>query len=476
MSKIYNVRKAFHKIFEKLKNHEVSVVFFNNDFKVITTLKDSSFSVDHSILLNTIQNIRCSSITDFSKIIDGINVVNSFNSSLPIVSTIISDGYHTMDDDSDITLEEITSKLEKKFDFSIGLGCDYDKDLLTKLSKEFHCEQTSSMFNFLSQYFVETNDNYIIIEPDHFIVSSNEYKVVNCIDGEDYNESVKTIEKEEHYECFCIQNKINNVLDISDKKHFIFVIDNSGSMDDTFHSRVLENFYEDTNFYITKIKERKKVIFYEPNTKIIVGKTKLMNIENIPINETEEILYTCFVMNELEKNKERRLEILYKLYNQKYKNNNIKKYVQKNYNSLLSSSEKKLNVLLHNEISNEQDVNTNTQIKNGDNITECGICYSDTRSIVFSCHHILSCLDCSVKLMDQFKPKCPICRQEIIWLRKFKFKENVSVCIQCQENIVGMYQDCCNTLLYCSKCFDTHYNSCSECKQTRGRSFSVHLV
>ena len=70
MSKIYNVRKAFQRIFNDLKEHEISCIFFNNDVKVMSTLEIPEIHVDHSVIFQTIQNIRCSSITDFSKIID----------------------------------------------------------------------------------------------------------------------------------------------------------------------------------------------------------------------------------------------------------------------------------------------------------------------------------------------------------------------------------------------------------------------
>lgn len=473
MSKIYNVRRAFYKIFENLKNHEVSLLFFNNDFKIYTTLKDSSYFVDHSIMLNTIQNIRCSSITDFSQIMKGLKIINDIQCDLPVISTIISDGYHTIDDDSNISLDDIKTELEKKFDYSIGLGTDYDIDLLNLLGKSFHNDQTSNMLNFLNQYF-SCNDNYIIVEPHQFIISQSEFQQIDIVKDEIENRNnIVSLSKGKYQETFQFKNSNSSFVNKS-KNHFIFVIDNSGSMDDTFHSRVLENFYEDTNFYMKETNNSyEKILFYDKNAKIIIGKKNVCDNRKIEYDENDEIFQVCQEIHNM--NKTNKLEVMYKLYNKNIDNIHLKKFVQRNYNIKLTNNEKKFNVLLHNELDKKQKVNSSSQIMNKD-FFHCSICYDNIPTILFSCHHLFCCFDCVLKIIEEYKPKCPICRQEIKWLRKCNLKNEKFHCIKCEKNIVDTYQSPCSHLLYCMDCFPTRSRSCSECDEEIEETRNVNVI
>lgn len=471
MSKIYNVRRAFYKIFENLKNHEVSFLFFNNDFKIYTTLSESLYSVDHSILLSTMQNIRCSSITDFSQIIFGMKIIQDMKCDLPVISTIISDGYHTIDDDANLTYEEIKHQLEKKFDYAIGLGTDYDKNLLEHLANVFHSDQTSNMLNFLNEYFCE-NKNYIIVEPNQFIISQSEFKVhQNNI--ENSNGTTELISKGMYQETFRIKESESSFEEVK-KKHFIFVIDNSGSMDDTFHSRVLENFYEDTNFYMRMTgSENEKILFYDRNAKIIISKDKDDESDRNEYNENDEIFQVC---NDLYKmNNDNKLEVLYKLYNQDIININLKKFVQRNYNLKLSSAEKKFNVLLHNELDKNQKLSQTSQLLEK-NTFHCSICYENTPTILFSCNHLFCCFDCVLKIIEEYKPKCPVCRDEIKWLRKCILKNQQFSCIKCEKNIVDTYQSPCSHLLYCINCYPSRSRTCSECDEQIEEIRNVNVI
>jgi hypothetical protein len=472
MSKIYNVRRAFYKIFENLKNHEVSLLFFNNDFKIYTTLHESLYSVDHSIMLSTIQNIRCSSITDFSQIILGMKIIQDMNCDLPVISTIISDGYHTIDDDANLSYEEIKQKLEKKFDYAIGLGTDYDKNLLELLGISFLHDQTSNMLNFLNEYFSE-NKNFIIIEPDQFIVSQNEFKVHdNNVENND--KTAELISDSIYQETFCIKETESSSRDIK-KKHFIFVIDNSGSMDDTFHSRVLENFYEDANFYMRRTGDsNEKILFYDRNAKVIIGKKDIINHDNITIyNENDEIFKVCKDLYEMKN--DTKLEVLYRLYNQNIVNINLKKFVQRNYNLKLSAAEKKFNVLLHNELDKNQKLSQTSQLLEK-NTFHCSICFENTPTILFSCNHLFCCFDCVLKIIEEYKPKCPVCRDEIKWLRKCILKNKNFSCIKCEKNIVDTYQSPCSHLLYCINCYPYRSLSCSECDKDIEETKNVKVL
>lgn len=477
MSKIYNVRRAFYKIFENLKNHEVSFLFFNNDFKIYTTIKDSPYSVDHSIMLNTIQNIRCSSITDFSQIMRGLRIIEGMNCNLPVISTIISDGYHTIDDDSHISFEEVKEELKEKFDVAIGLGTDYDRILLEHLSKKFHNDQSNNMFNFLNEY-LSNNTNFIVMEPDTFMVSQKEFQIVeNEILDNNVNDNIISVSKGKVQETFQFIPKDNND-HVIDTKHFLFIIDNSGSMDDTFHSRVLENFYEDADFYmVNTTHERKKIIFYDRNTNIIIGKKKDIIKEknkNDDYNENDEIFRVCYEMSQIKEGN--KLEIMYKLYNTDIVNTNLKKFIQRNYNLKLSSSEKKFNVLLHNEFDDKMKHGKTSSIGEKEQY-HCSICFENIPTILFSCHHLFCCFQCVLKMLEEYyKPKCPICRQEIKWLRKCSFLEDNFLCTKCKVNVVNIYQSPCSHILYCSKCYPSRSRSCSECEEEIQDIRSINIV
>ena len=472
MSKIYNVRRAFYKIFENLKNHEVSLLFFNNDFKIYTTLNESLYSVDHSILLSTIQNIRCSSITDFSQIILGMKIIQDMKCDLPVISTIISDGYHTIDDDANLPYEEIKQKLEKNFDYAIGLGTDYDRNLLELLGKSFLNDQTSNMLNFLNEYFSE-NKNYIIIEPDQFIISQNEFKVHDD-NVENSSRTGKLISEGIYQKTICIQDTDSSIRNVR-RKHFIFVVDNSGSMDDTFHSRVLENFYEDANFYMRRTGSHyEKILFYDKDAKIIIGKETNNTNENVmEYNENDEIFKVCRDLYEMKN--ENKLEVLYKLYNQEIVNINLKKFVQRNYNLKLSAAEKKSNVLLHNELDRNQKISQTSQLLEK-NAFHCSICFENTPTILFSCNHLFCCFECVLKIIEEYKPKCPVCREEIKWLRKCILKNQKFSCVKCEKNIVDTYQSPCSHLLYCMNCYPNRSHSCLECEKEIEETVNVKVI
>ena len=277
MSKIYNVRKAFHRIFNDLSQHEVSCIFFNNDVKVMTTLGEYEYSTDHSILLQTIQNIRCSSITDFSKILEGIDKLGVKKmDDLDTISIIISDGYHTIDNETGISLDTVIQKLKKYFHYSIGLGNDYDRNLLENISQEFYSNQTETMFYFLDKYFKKKKNNYIIIEPDTFFLSFQEFKMKEIHTDDILYEDITLQEEGNYQKTFKINSSYYDT--IFKKKHFLFVIDISGSMDDTFHSRIMETFYNDININYNESGNSKKMIeFYDINSKIIIEKKKNKN-------------------------------------------------------------------------------------------------------------------------------------------------------------------------------------------------------
>lgn len=470
MSKIYNVRKAFQRIYNDLNQHEVSCIFFNNDVKVMTTLDDLEYSTDHSLLLQTIQNIRCSSITDFSKILDGIEKLDyKKRKNLETISIIISDGYHTIDNDTGISLDDIIEKLKKNFHYSIGLGNDFDKNLLENISHELHSNQTETMFYFLEKYFRKKINNYIVIEPDTFFLSFQEFKMKETDKNNFSDINISLMEEGNYQNTYKINSSYHDK--VLTKKHFLFVIDISGSMDDTFHSRIMENFYNEVNIHYNYSGNSKKMIeFYDLNSKIIIQKRE---IKKEYLSENDQILDICKDIYDIENNPEIKWKKLYELYNRNIENQILKKFIRKKYNSLLTNDEKKFIVLLHNDIKINKNINDTITINN--NI--CKICYENHQTILLSCFHISSCIDCTLKIMNSLhttNPHCPVCRKTIDWVRFIKLK-NIK-CMNCSKNIACIFQEPCGHILYCNGCYPKEKENCKVCDETIKKYTPIHFV
>jgi hypothetical protein len=453
MSKIYKVRKAFHKIFPLLKNHEVSCIFFNNDVKILSTLDGYEYNVDHSLLYQSVQNIKCSSITNFAKIIEGLKEIDSVNSNLKQVSVVISDGHHTVDDETNISLDTIESILEKRFDHAIGLGNEFDRNLMQKIGKTFHETQTDNMFNFLQQDLYQDHRNYIILPPDTFFVSCSEFKKI-----EDYNslenntEDIECVERGRCQDSFILKER--QPRQEGEKKHYVFVIDISGSMDDCFLSRVVESYYQDANFFYHKTKGKRTCIqFFDDRPLISIKKLEnSMYVENI----NDSIIKTCFIFYEMENDVEKDIIKLYSLYNKVFDNFQFQRFVKKKYKNLLSNGQQYLLNLIHEEITPINNWNTETTLYEKD-LELCPICVSNNRNVVLSCSHMISCINCIEKLLDGMKHECPICRTPITWLRLCKFPNDTFKCIECETNTINVLNIHSGKAEYCTLCFEKNH-------------------
>ena len=51
-----------------MQSHDFTCIFFNNNSYLYTTLPNNDDFMNHNDIFDKINNIRCSSITDFSKI------------------------------------------------------------------------------------------------------------------------------------------------------------------------------------------------------------------------------------------------------------------------------------------------------------------------------------------------------------------------------------------------------------------------
>lgn len=473
MSKIYKVRKAFHKIFSHLKHHEVTCIFFNNDVKILSTLQEYEFHVDHYVLYHTVQNIKCSSITNFSKIIEGMNEIESLECPLPTTSIVISDGYHTVDDETNIPLSEISNTLANKFDHSIGLGNDFDQDLLRTISNEFHETQNEFMFNFLNLDFYYNANNYIHIPLDTFFVSLQEFHQEPITD-EEYNDSFElpSLQRTENGKFqTTYQFEETMVPTVSDKKHYIFVIDISGSMDDCFHSRLVESFYSDVNFFYNTTTNRPiKLSFYDRNPTIYIGHSI---DESQTETENDRIFSVCKEIHELETKRENVSERIYELHNREYSNVTLKKFIKKKFNQLLNATEQKLIMLLHQPIGATPYMNSTSVYQ--DHLELCPLCADRERNILFSCCHIVCCFECIYKILQTNKNQCPICRQPFSWLRKCIFHQNKMECIRCHRNTVNIFQEPCQHTIICNECW-TEDTQCILCQSAIEKKINVNII
>ena len=446
MSKIYRVRKAFHKIYPHIKNHEISCIFFNNDLKILSTLPDFEYTVDHSILYHTVQNIKCSSITNFSKIIEGLEEIDKLECKLETTSIIISDGYHTVDDETNISLQEITQRLRKRFDHSIGLGNEVDKDLLEKLSKNSHEVQNEFMFSFLNIDFFSNENNFIHIPENTFFVSLQEYRQSEITETRD-NKTFQVTENGSLQDTF---QYTENIVPIDgEKKHYIFVIDISGSMDDTFNSRLLEDFYQEINYFYQKTNNVPlQLSFYDEQPMIMIEKQKQ---ESVSSTTHDEIFTTCKEIHEMENgNCDDISEKMYEIFNRQYENSTLRKFIKKKYNELVSPTKQKLLKLFHSVLV-PQDNNHFPSSSYEPDMELCPLCFIKPRTILFSCSHLVCCLDCIEKMIELNKLQCPLCRTEIQWLRKCQFVNNSIKCTDC-ENTVNIFQHPCQHVVSCFLC------------------------
>ena len=257
------------------------------------------------------------------------------------------------------------------------------------------------------------------------------------------------------------------------KKHFVFIIDISGSMDDSIYDSLLTNDKEDFLFYYDRFDEDTIITSSEDDFQIFVENDSNYQVEiyknyNQYYNPIDEILYTCKSLFNIHINDMNRLEKLFKMNHNLYRNENLKQFVKYKYNSLLSFAEKKMNTLLHENMTVTYMDSNIIPIHEVCNENICSICLINTKNILFSCHHVACCFDCVLKLLEPLEtPSCPICRQNITWLRHI-INPNVNnlSCIQCNVNLGDIYQNPCNHILYCIKCCNIEdYKYCTICNK-----------
>ena len=164
MSKIETVRKSFDKVKDHLIDHNLSFIFFNASSWSFSTLNNN---MTHDDIFHQLQNVNCSGTTDFSTLIPFIDNIGEND-----ISIIISDGYHTTCD-NDNKLPYI-KKLLHKFNYGIGIGSDFDHDLLSTISERciFNNNTKGNIFDFL---FLQDSPKTAVIPSNTFFVCDTDY-------------------------------------------------------------------------------------------------------------------------------------------------------------------------------------------------------------------------------------------------------------------------------------------------------------
>lgn len=480
LSKIETVRRSVQKIKSYLKKHHLHFVFFNTK----SWGKSTQDRVSHETIFEELDQVTCSGTTDFSCIIPTMEHQIGEDT----ISIIISDGYHTTLNNDENTLENVKEKLLHKFNYAIGMGSEFDHDLLSAISQQTIISNSQhNIFDFL---FTSTPPKTTKIPSDTFFVCNTNYIVNSDIHHSD--ENLSDIPSLQH--SFCKEYTLIENMAESRKKTYLFVLDVSGSMDDSFlysnnndNYNIINNHYIETTdpYLFDKFKNDTVIqIPYLPQVgfKLLVESDSASENQDLikllderSSSAADEIFITCKCIYELRymKTLEDRMSFLYKLaFDKQYHNSHVSIFVQHTYNNLLTATEKTFNVLLHtpiHEIRNLTDNQTTEPITNVNR--KCKICFQKDSCIVLSCLHSVSCFDCTLGMIHStnLKLQCPICREQILWARQLYFRKKKHVnddersCLRCEINLSDVFYNPCSHILFCSKCSNSNIVKCQIC-------------
>jgi hypothetical protein len=481
MTKISNIRNSFKKIEKRLLDHDISCIFFNNHSTISTTIPNKDCTRTHQEIFEQVRTVRCQSITDFSKIEECLQQIEHVYNDSNTISIIISDGYHTNDETNGKTTDEIKQLFFKRFDYSLGIG-DFDSNLLQDISKECLEKKDNNLFHFLfnTSLFIKVK-----IPKDVFFVSDQKY-TFESTENEDkpYTEIVsETWENDLKESLLDTKSDDSNIK--TDRFHYIFIIDNSGSMDDGLYSILLQPYFDqqahEENFYYDKFHEDKNIIINQDQASIYMKYNDRFEFENVQqVGTFSDIVNTCFSLYESESMSiTEKLDRLYTIKNFEYKNKILENFVKFKYETLLSNAERRYNSLLHESMTTRSSSITSSHTKMSDVelISSCSICMTKEKNILFSCSHVACCSDCVRIMLESIRiMKCPICRQSVKWIRKIYYDTNFLTCRRCNVNLADCYQNPCEHTLYCVACCDSNeYKYCSICDRKIEVICKVHF-
>ena len=461
LSKIELLKKAFHNMKSFFSQHDMSCFFFNHSLQIYSTCSNDSFfpnsfpnkyRLEHIDLYKEIDNVKCQNITDFYMISNGIDILKE-SEGLDCVKIIISDGFHT---EHSKPIENIKHNLYKKFDYAIGLGnhdYDFDKKFLEYIGKlyHFHCVSDNFEFDFLDD---SSDKKHIFIPPNSDIFTTEEFNLINVNDNDLITNNIEEykIDSGIYYNTFQFEYKSSKR---QNKKHFMFFIDISGSMDNRIlQSSILSDYYKNCQFFLQQTPNIwKKVPIYTTKSITFLKKTDIPFQTNKQETVFDNMIRIMFHLREiksyssLQKMKQMKdyAEEVSKLDNTKFK-----KYFQKQYNQILSKAEKK-----YAELSNKLPIIPSKINETMNNLQECSdkciICYENKKSQLFGCLHYTCCYDCCIELLDsKIIPECPLCRESISWIGSCYYQ--TTKCIHCHENQCSVFSYPVGNITSCYTC------------------------
>lgn len=489
------VRDGFSRFVSQLDNHDITCVFFNASYEIISTLsgddtanKTNNFSKND--IIERIHDVKCNGSTDFNQIIRAIEELPKSNKK--VVSLIASDGYHTNYNSDTIN---VRVALSQYFDYAIGIGnaeTDFDKTLLTQISKKFIFGHNKKVItNILSELInITYDDKYsVIIPPQTKFVCLDKIEIEHFDEFVPY-EDVSSIVSPS-WICgntqACLElDKINIHYTETETFHFLIVIDISASMDDFLDNTIVPYRNKDFfTFYNTKAEwyklttsDKANIIFYEtvPENVYITSGNKMQQIKFEPCNVSEQgekydrflafcsdiVLALSYVDTTIQN------QFLAEIYNSFEEEDKLflplKEYIQELHDSRLSQGEKKYNKFIKkNRVLHPN--NNSKSIETCEGLIEphlCIICFKNKRNVALNCYHISLCYVCATTMLNNGELKCPICRKTVSWLKQCRYINNNLKCLECNNKISVLHQKC-NHVFYCSTCFDEKKPKTCEC-------------
>lgn len=261
MSRIATVQKSLESVCQHLNdlNTDVSVVFFNHEYKIFTTLKatdDTVLSGNLSIkdIISKINNINCFGSTEFTQIKTAIQKIKKLSKPEEwenTVSFITSDGQQTA-----LSTMEVEDDLSNFFDYSVGIGnheTDFDKEFLERISKNFVFGKNPELINKtihnvlnnIREPLNKEHEIHMYVQPNIKFSTLCEHVLIN-IDTDIMDDSIHDAKDniEDIIDFRLVKDNDSTIFTFKDnfnlnKKeeyaHLIFVIDISSSMDEPFN-------------------------------------------------------------------------------------------------------------------------------------------------------------------------------------------------------------------------------------------------
>ena len=487
MSKIETVRRSLNKVKTYLNDHHLHFVFFNSKSWGFST-ENNCFS--HEYIYKQLDDVICSGTTDFSTLIPVMETKFGEDNT---TSIIISDGYHTTFNSNDNDLSNIKERLLNKFNYAIGMGTDFDQDLLSTISRQ--CIINNSQENIFDFMFTSKKPKIAKIPSDTFFVCDTHYIIDNS--DKDIDNDFTHFDSFQHVTCkeYNVKESSENVDRFLPKKTYIFCLDVSGSMDDSFlysndttttssnssptHHRfddqyLFDKFPDDTIIQIPYLPKIGVKLFMEINNNCCYHHNILQLPSSSSLSAADEIFLVCKTIYELQyiQSKKDRMTLLYNLsFKKKFNDTNLVPFVKHTYKKLLTASEHAFNLLLNNPINEITHIIDDSTEPIAELNRKCKICYQTETNIVLSCHHAPSCFDCTCDMIssETLTLKCPICRQHVNWARQLHFRKKRNInddersCLKCEVNLSDVFFNPCSHILFCSTCSASAQVQCRIC-------------